>query len=80
CGHLPEMNSFNMYNVCKDLFAQIPTVILNSLFIDEVKKRKSNTQIIKSFPIELRYVCLSMNISQNRYRLLENKLENKIRI
>lgn len=79
-GDLPEMNSFTMFETCKVLMKQIPDDQLNHLFIDELKKRKSNTNIINTFSIELRQMCFALNIDLNLYRELDFKLSKKILI
>jgi len=79
-GELPAMNSFNMFGICKELLKRIPNEQLHQLFIEELKKRKSNTVIIKSFFSELRQLCFSMNIDANSYRELDIKLRKKISI
>ena len=79
-GELPEMNSFNMFETCKGLMKEIPGDQLHHLFIDELKKRISNTNIINSFSIELRQMCFALNIDLNLYRELDCKLSKKINI
>lgn len=79
-GVLPEMNSFNMFKICKGLMKQIPHEQLNDLFIDELKKRKSNTDIINTFPGELRQLCFAMNINSKSYHELDYKLSEKINL
>ncbi|MCD7936061.1 MAG: sce7726 family protein [Tannerellaceae bacterium] len=73
-GYLPEMNSFNMFEICHNLIKQIPVKELHDLFVSELKKRRSNTNVLKFFPKELRQLCLSMNISIPEYNNLENIL------
>jgi hypothetical protein len=79
-GELPEMNSFNMYETCKGLMEHIPSNQLHHLFIEELKKRKSNTSIINTFNKELRQVCLAMNIDANLYQKLDYKLQKTINL
>jgi hypothetical protein len=79
-GELPEMNSFNMFETCKGLMKQIPKDQLNNLFIEELKKRKSNTSIINTFNSELRQVYLAMNIDEKSYKKLDYKLQKIINI
>jgi hypothetical protein len=77
-GELPEMNSFNMFETCKGLMKEIPGEQLHYLFIDELKKRKSNTNIINTFSIELRQMCFVLNIDLYLYRELDCKLIKRI--
>jgi len=79
-GVLPEMNSFNMFNKCRELIFQIPIDKLNILFINQLKSRKSNTSILHSFYKELRQMGLAMNIDTKKYQLLFGKLNKPIRI
>jgi DNA-directed RNA polymerase specialized sigma24 family protein len=72
------VNGFEMYDACAVLMKQIPFTILHRLFIDELKKRKSNTNELKSFNEELRQLCLSMKIQPNDYSLLDEKLNRTI--
>jgi len=79
-GELPEMNSFNMFDTCRDLMKQIPNEQLNHLFIEELKKRKSNTEIIRTFHNELRHLCLAMNMNAELYQELNSKLSKPINL
>lgn len=79
-GKLPEMNSFNMFKKCKELINEIPSDVLNKLFINELKKRTSNTEIIPTFDKELRQLCLSMNINAAAYQMLNCKLNKPIKL
>lgn len=79
-GELPVMNSFNMFDICRDLILQIPLNDLNYLFIEQLKKRKSNTLTIESHIKELRQIGLAMNIDDKTHRILEEKLNKNIQI
>ena len=79
-GELPEMNSFNMFETCKGLMKHIPYENLHQLFIEELKMRKSNTNIINTFCNELRQLCLAMNIDADLYRGLNSKLRKQINL
>jgi len=79
-GELPVMNSFNMFDICTDLIKQIPSDNLNSLFIEEIKKRKSNTGIIHSFYKEIRQLGLAMGLDNKTYQQLFAKINEVIRI
>jgi len=74
------MNSFNMFDTCRDLMKQIPNEQLNHLFIEELKKRKSNTEIIRTFHNELRHLCLAMNMNAELYQELNSKLSKPINL
>jgi hypothetical protein len=79
-GELPEMNSFNMFEICKGLMRKIPSDELHLLFIAELKKRKSNTSHMSKIPKEIRQICLAINASQAECELLESKLKRTIKL
>ena len=72
-GELPEMNSFNMFEICRDLLKNISHEQLHLLFIEELKNRKTNTNIINMFHKELRQLSLAMNLNINSFNQLELK-------
>jgi hypothetical protein len=79
-GELPNMNSFTMFETCKEMMKYIPSVILHQLFIDELKKRKSNTNIVKMFQEELRQLFFAMNINEKSFLEINNKLNQNIKL
>ncbi len=79
-GDLPEMNSFNMFEICKEMMKYIPNDILHQLFIDELKNRKSNTQIIKMFHKELRQLFFAMNLNEKSFHEINCKLNKQINL
>lgn len=79
-GKLPEMNSFNMFDVCLQLIKEIPLDALRTLFIDVLKTRKTNTALLKSFEKELRQLALAMQINEKKYQYLLAKLNNPINL
>jgi hypothetical protein len=79
-GSLPNVSAFKMFNTCVDLMQKIPSDKLHQLFIDELKKRNSNTVFLKSYYKELRQVCLSMHIKPKDYTELNQLLSQTISI
>lgn len=79
-GYLPEMNSFNMFTICEKLITEIPEKILNKLFINELKKRKTNTSRIKIYQKELKQLGLAMNLNDAKYSKLLEALDEPIKL
>lgn len=77
-GELPDVSNFKMFDKCRELIAQIPQPRLQELFLNEVKSRTSNTQMLKFFPVEIRQICLSMNLTLKQTDKLVEKLNNTI--
>jgi len=79
-GELPKMNSFNMFEICAEKMKYIPSDILHKLFINELKKRKSNTFIIEMFHEELRQLFFAMNLNEKSFKELDCKLNKHINL
>ena len=79
-GDLPEMNSFNMFNICSEMIKAIPHQELSVLFLNQLKKRKSSTFFLETFHKELRQLALAMNLEQKKYEILVNYLNRPISI
>jgi hypothetical protein len=79
-GELPEMNSFTMFTTCKEMMQAIPADQLQLLFIDEIKKRKSNTTILSLFHEELRQLFFAMNLTEKSFKELDCKLSKHINL
>ena len=79
-GCLPDVSNFQMFNACKLQMKEIPNSVLHGLFISELKKRASNTQLLSTYFKELRQLCLSMKISQSGYSNLDNILSQTIKL
>lgn len=76
---IPEMNSFNQFNICKKLIAQIPDEELSDLFISEMKERKINNLFFNKINSEFNQICLSLNLNKSERDNLIMKLKtNKI--
>lgn len=76
---VPEMNSFNQFNICKDLISQIPSNSLNELFIAKMKERKINNEFFNKVNREFNQICLSLNLNKTERNNLIHKLKtNKL--
>lgn len=77
-GAVPDVSCFEMFDKCRELIKQIPQPELHELFLEEIKKRTSNTSLLRSLPSEIRQICLAMNLNQKKTEMLLEKLNNKI--
>ncbi len=77
-GELPDVSCSEMYNACRERLAEIPSEILDSMFLAEVKKRKSVTSRLKSFPKEIRQMMLALNLPPKRQEILITNLNKPI--
>jgi len=74
---IPEMNSFNQFEICKELIKKIPKVELNQLFIDTMKIRRKGQIFSKTANNEFNQIGLSLNLKKHEIDSLICKLRNK---
>jgi len=79
-GRLPDVSCYEMFDACEEWMRKIPQVELNKLFLTEIKKRKSSTQLLEALPTEIRQIGLSMNLSKEQSFILLKKLSNPIKL
>ena len=77
-GELPDVPTYNLFEACKDQISHIDSAILNCLFLQEIKKRKSPTGYLKDSPKILRQIILSLNLTPKNQETLISKLNNPI--
>lgn len=77
-GYLPNVSCFEMFDRCQEMIEKIPQQDLHTLFLQEIKKRANNTQLLKTFPSEIRQICLSLNLNQKQSDNLLKKLDRII--
>lgn len=68
------------FSGCIKALEEIPQIVLNSLYLAEIKKRKSVTSILQDIPLEFRQMCLSLNLSIKSAEILINYLSKPINI
>jgi hypothetical protein len=73
--NIPEMNSFNQFNICKKLIAKIPCKELNELFIYNMKERKINNLFFNRINREFNQICLALNLKKSERDSLILKLK-----
>lgn len=74
-GKLPDITSFNQYKICKQLIKDIPSEVLNQLFIEQVKKRQTKRPLSNYFHKEFNQLMLSLNFTKTEKELLINNLK-----
>jgi hypothetical protein len=76
---IPEMNSFNQFNICKKLIAKIPNEELNELFISKMKQRNVHNLFFNKINREFNQICLSLNLEKlDRDNLIKKLRTNKV--
>lgn len=74
-ANLPKMNSFNQFEICKELISKIPQDELNKLFIATMKNRNIHNQFFNKVNNEFNQICLSLNLKKQERDNLINSLK-----
>lgn len=77
-GDLPVMSDFTQFELCKDLISKIPSIELNHLFVNTLKKRKANNLFFNKLNSEFNQISLSLNLNKIEKNNLINNLNTKI--
>jgi len=77
-GQLPSMTSFTMFDKCFGLLSKIPTEELNTLFVEQMKKRAIHNSFSQRYNKELNQLCLALNLDRNNRDKLIKSLQKPI--
>lgn len=80
-GILPAVPNTQIFQECLKLVKNIPILEFQKLVIGQLKKRKiKNPDLLvgNQLPIELRFICHSLNLDKNQYQTLHNLLSTTI--
>ncbi len=78
-GTIPDLNSFNQFDVCKKLISTISYQKLNKIFLETMKNRKIHNSFFKKTNNEFNQVSLSLNLKDiERKNLIDNLKNNKV--
>lgn len=73
-GKLPNVSEFDMFDTCEQLLLCADNSQVNKAFINEMKKRVSNTHSLQNTDSAFRQLCLSTNMDIATYTQLTSKL------
>lgn len=76
---LPQMNSFNQYEVCLNLIKQIPIEEFNALFLEQIKTRKVEKTLSSHRYKELNQICLALKLNKSQKHSLINNLKQPVK-
>lgn len=79
-GRLPDVTSFNQFEVCSDLITRIPKTDLNQLFINKMKKRAGNYNLSIRYFKEFNQLSLALRMNSKHRKQLFSILKTPINI
>lgn len=77
-GSLDGVSGYDMFTHCSNIISASNPNEVKPLFLQEVKKRKNTTSLLKNYPAHLRQMLLSLNLSKNKAENLLTKLNVSI--
>lgn len=75
---LDGVAGYDMYKFCCDVISHANSDKIRVLFLHEVKKRKNNTSLLRKYPMSLRQMMLSLNLSEDKANKLLEQLKTNI--
>lgn len=63
---LDGVAGYDMYTFCYQVISKATPDDLRDLFLCEVKKRKNNTALLRKYPMSIRQMMLSLNLSEDK--------------
>ncbi len=77
-GQLPNVGAAEMFEACSEMMSRMPSPVLKTMFLTEMKKRKADLGLLKSVPQSLTQLCVSLNLKDKEIMSLVNTLNTKI--
>ena len=77
-GTLPCVSEFEMFDTCEKMLMNADNAQVRKAFLQEMKKRRMNTNQIAQFDSFFRQLCMATNISSRDYSMFKENLLNKI--
>ena len=75
---LEGVAGYDMYSYCYQVISKADFDKLRELFLREVKKRKNNTALLRKYPMSIRQMMLSLNLSESKANKLLEQLNINI--
>jgi hypothetical protein len=77
-GQLPEMTSFNQYNICKELISEISHIQLSQYFTEIMKERESIGSLSIRTYKELNQISLALKLTEKKRKDMINHLKKPL--
>lgn len=75
---LDGVAGYDMYKFCYNVISHADSGKIRELFLREVKKRKNNTSLLRKYPMSIRQMMLSLNLSEDKANKLVEQLNINI--
>lgn len=78
-GDLPDMTSFNQFNVCNELINKIPNIELNKMFIEKMKNRNLENSLSNRYYKEFNQISLALKLNKKEKEVMIKNLKSPIK-
>lgn len=78
-GELPNMTSFNQYNICNELIKEIPNIELNKKFIEKMKNRNLENTLSNRYYKEFNQISLALKLNKKEKEIMIQNLKSPIK-
>ncbi len=75
---LDGIAGYDMFSFCYNVISKADTSKVREFFLQEVKKRKNNTAFLRNYPMPIRQMMLSLNLSKDKANKLLEQLSINI--
>lgn len=75
---LDGVAGYDLFKFCRNIISQANTQLVKQYFLSEIKKRKNNTALLKKYPMSIRQMMLSLNLSKEKADKLLQSLNTNI--
>lgn len=75
---IDDVPGYEMFSVCSKALKKFDVQLLRQCFIKIMKKRQTNTKLLKTYPMQLRQMMLCLNLSKNKADNLLKKLDKPL--
>lgn len=73
------MAGYDLYKYCREVISAADPDVIRTFFLREIKKRKNNTALLRRYPMPIRQIMLSLNLTEQKAEKLMLQLSANIK-
>lgn len=78
-GEIPNMTSFNQFDICNELIKEIPNIELNKKFIEIMKNRNLENTLSNRYYKEFNQISLALKLNKKEKEIMIKNLKSPIK-
>lgn len=76
---LDGVAGYDLYKYCREVISAADPDVIRTFFLREIKKRKNNTALLRRYPMPIRQIMLSLNLTEQKAKKLMLQLSANIK-